>query len=87
MATIESGNSTQRPTNENTENKKYNQTNKYRNLYNSEIKEEDEYNNSNRSSFDKNSKNCSRREIPFTQDINQKFTFNNKVLNSMKTIN
>ena len=36
-------------------------------------------NNSNRNSFDKNSKNCSRREIPFSQDINQQFTFNNKI--------
>ena len=33
LATIESGNSAQRPTNENTENKKTAQTNKYKNLY------------------------------------------------------
>jgi len=105
LATIESGNSAQRPTNENTENKKTIRTNKYKNLNNSEIKEEDEYNNSftsisksmnknisNRNSFDKNSKNCSRREIPFSQDINQQFTFNNKIFefnekNKLKEIN
>ena len=49
-------------------------------------------NSSNRNSFDKNSKNCSRREIPFSQDINQQFTFNNKIFefnekNKLKEMN
>lgn len=84
LATLDSGSNTQRHYDENIENKYTIHTNrKYLDISNQEIKEEDEYNNS-YTSQNKNSNknsyiNSSKKDIHFSQEINQQFTFDKKL--------